>query len=65
MEDDPYQWQLARFRAAMSRLFQGNQLMRAQMLRSQEQIRISLELLQTPFPASTACQLPPLAASAE
>ncbi len=50
MGNDPYEWQLARYRAARDRLYLGNRLTRAQVLRSQEQIRLSLELLETPLP---------------
>lgn len=50
MENDAYEWQLAMYRAARDRLYHGNQLTRAQVLRSQEHIRLSLELLETPPP---------------
>ena len=50
MEIDAYEWQLAMYRATRDRLYHGNQLTRAQVLRSQEHIRLSLELLDTPLP---------------
>ena len=49
MENDAYEWQLARYQAAADLLHKGNRLTRTQLLRS-EQIRISRELLKTPLP---------------